>query len=229
MTQQRVLYIPHDEVPGVDLPALFWNPQTGAFEFGSMRTPVDVTFYGNVNLAGSMFRARAQMNNCGTQNLNGVAEGDPLPMPFGQGVADAPLLTIVGPGVIQVNVEGWYLLSYSLPFESDTGLILQGTSVGACWQWWDDQGQSWIDLIQTKTFDTVHGVADDHGALTLPPVEQQLAAGTLLRVVGFQVGTAINVYINSNDAPGEGPYDWSWARVEAFRVMTAPPPPPVIT
>jgi hypothetical protein len=166
------------------------------------------------------------MNNCGSRNLNGVAENNPLPLPFGAGAADAPLITMVGPGMIQVNLEGLYLLSYNLPFESDTIVILQGTSVGACWQWSMDAGGPWADLVQTKTFDTVHGVADDHGALSLPPVEQQLAAGTILRVAAFQLGTNIDVYINSNDAPGGGPYDWSWARVEAFRLVIPPPPPP---
>jgi hypothetical protein len=165
------------------------------------------------------------MNNCGSRNLKGVDEGNPLPMPFGAGAADAPLITMVGPGMIQVNEDGLYLLSFNLPFESDTGIILQGTSVGACWQWFDTQSQSWVDLIQTKTFDTVHGVADDHGALSLPPVEQQLAGGTILRVVAFQKGTQIDVFVNSNANQGAG-YDWSWARVEAFRIIIAPPPPP---
>jgi hypothetical protein len=130
---------------------------------------------------------------------------------------------MVGPGIFQVGLEGLYLLSYNLSFESDTGIILQGTSVGACWQWSMGVQGPWLDLIQTKSFDTVHGVADDHGALSLPPVEQQLAAGTFLRVVAFQLGTNIDVYINSNDNQG-GPFDWSWARVEAFRLVIPPPP-----
>lgn len=222
---KRVLYLPHDTMPGVDLPALFWNPQTGAFEFGEMASPIDVTFYGNVLINGGFTSSRAQMNNCGTQNLNGIAENNPKPMPFAAGVADPPVLTMIGPGLVQVHLDGIYLLSYNLPFESDTGVILQGTSVGACWQWAMDPQGPWSDLIQTKTFDTVHGVADDHGALSLPPVEQQLAAETILRVAAFQIGTQIDVYVNSNDNQG-GPFDWSWARVEAFRVAMTPPPPP---
>jgi len=210
-TLQRVLYIPHDEVPGVDLPGLFWNPQTGAFEFGSMRTPVDVTFYGNVNFAGAMSRSRAQMNNCGKQNLRGVVEGDPLMLPFGAGSADPPIFTMAN-SVIQVQLEGLYLLSYCLPFTSNTGLVLQGTSVGACWQTSMDGQDPWTDQLLTKTYDTVHGVTDDDGSLALPPVELHLQAGTYLRVVGFQTGTnLVDVFINGMDG---------------FRVMTAPPPPP---
>lgn len=222
-TLKKIAYLPHDGVPGVEFPDIYWDPMTGAIYFGH---DGDISVFINGTYAN---RTRAQMNACLTQNLKGVDEADPLPMPFGQGVADAPVFTMIGPGQIQVNLEGWYLLSYSLPFESDPDLpLLQGTSVGACWQWLDNQSQSWIDLIQTKTFDTVHGTDDDHGALTLPPVEQQLAAGTILRVAGFQVGTNINVYINSNDAPGGGPFDWAWARIEAFRLVVAPPPPPPV-
>jgi hypothetical protein len=226
MTLKRILYLPHDDMPGVDLPDASWDDVTGAFVFGSPGSPRDFLINGNLIVNGAFMRARGQMNNCGKQNLNGVAEGDPLPLPFGAGAADAPLITMVGPGMFQVNLEGLYLLSYSLPFESDTGVILQGTSVGACWQWAMNVAGPWADLIQTKSFDTVHGVADDHGALSLPPVEQQLAAGTILRVAAFQMGTNIDVYINSNDAPGGGPYDWSWARIEAFRLVIPPPPPP---
>jgi hypothetical protein len=217
---KKIAYIPHDGSPGVDFPDMYWDPQTGDIYFGA-DGPI------NVHINGALAnRMRAQMNNCGTQNLNGVDEGNPRPMPFAAGVSDNPPFVMIGPGVIQILLEGTYLLSYSLPFESDTGIILQGTSVGACWQWSMD-GQNWSDLIQTKTFDTVHGVADDHGALTLSPVEQQLAAGTRLRVVGFQVGTYVDVYINSNDNQG-GPFDWAWARIEAFRLVMGPPsqPPP---
>lgn len=222
MTLRKFAYIPHDGIAGVDFPDIYWDDQTGAITFGN-DGPVDVIINGNLAVA-ALVRARAQMNNCGTQNLRGISENNPLSMPFAAGFADVPPFTMIGPGLIQVSLEGSYLLSYNLPFESDTGVLLQGTSVGACWQWSMD-GQNWSDLIQTKTFDTVHGIDDDHGALSLPPIEQQLAAGTILRVVGFQVGTNINVYINSNDNQG-GPFDWSWARVEAFRVVTAPPSPP---
>lgn len=216
---KKIAYIPHDGSPGVAFPDMYWDPNTGDVYFGHD---------GNINVLvnGTLInRPRAQMNNCGTQNLKGVAPANPRLMPFAAGVADAPPFTMIGPGMIQISQEGVYVLSYSLPFESDTGIILQGTSVGACWQWSMDPGGPWADLVQTKTFDTVHGVADDHGALSLPPVEQQLAAGTILRVAAFQVGTAIDVYVNSNDVPGG--YDWSWARIEAFRLVpVAPPPPP---
>lgn len=224
MVLKRFAYVPHDGLAGITFPDAFFDDQTGEFVFGDGVTPRNLTINGDLIVNGSLSRARAQMDNCGTQNLNGVSEGNPLPMPFSSSVSDAPLLSIVGPGVIQVEVEGIYLLSYNLAFESDTIVILQGSSLGACWQWAMDPQGPWSDLIMTKTFDTVHGVADDHGSLSLPPVEQQLAAGTLLRVVGFQLGTSIDVYVNSNDNQG-GPFNWSWARVEAFRVSVAPPPP----
>jgi hypothetical protein len=221
---RQIAYLPHDGLVGIPMPDLYWNPQTGAFEFGTLMTPVDVTVHGNFTIDGAFVRARGQMDNCGTQNLKSVSEANPLAMPFASGSYDAPLINLVSPGVFQVGRDGIYLLSYSLPFESDTIVILQGTSVGACWQASMD-GQNWVDLIQTKSYDTVHGVADDHGSLSLPPVELSLVAGTYLRVAAFQMGTAIDVYVNSNDNHG-GPFNWSWARVEAFRVSVAPPPPP---
>lgn len=225
MTLRRFAYVPHDGSPGVEFPDIFWDDQTKALMFGDGITPREFYFNGNVFLNGAFMRRRAQMDNCGSRNLNGVAENNPMLMPFASGSADNPLFEIVASGVIKINANGIYLLSYSLPFESDTGIILQGTSVGACWQWAANPGGPWNDLVQTKTFDTVHGVADDHGALTLPAVEQALTSGIYLRVVAFQVGTGIDVYINSNDNVG-GPFNWSWARVEAFRVAFMPPPPP---
>ena len=221
MTLKRITYLVHDEVPGIDLPELYWDDITGEFFFGSIASPKDVTITGNLTLSGSFSRSRAQMESCGSQNLKDVTEASPLVMPFAYAyLCDSAVFTFHAPGVIELLTDGYYLLSYNLPFEADPGIILQGASVGACWQWSADSGVNWNDLIPTKSFDTVHGQNDDHGAITLPPVEQALPTGMWLRVVAFSRGTSTPVYVNSNDIPGG--YDWAWARIEAFKLATLP-------
>lgn len=160
--------------------------------------------------AGVSSYERIQMDTCGTQNLNGVPEAAPLVMPFSNTPIVSPYYTFLGFGVVRIEDDGMYRLSYNLAFEQDTGILLDGFSAGACWQYSLDSGATWNDFITTKTFDTIHGVTDDHGSMSLPPVEEYLTAGTLLRVVGFDVGSTGNCYINST-----GPArNWSWARIE---------------
>lgn len=152
---------------------------------------------------------RVQMEACGQQDLGGASEGSPLLMPF----STTPILggsyTVISPGVIQIEVTADYRLSFNLPFENVTGIPLDSLSAGACWQWSDDSGSSWNDILQTKTFDLAGGIEEDRGALNLPPIEQYLEAGKWLRVVAFYTGLPGTCYVN-----GPVPDNWAWARIE---------------
>lgn len=170
--------------------------------------------------------SRAQMSNCGAWNIMLGSPASPVPLPFGTGSSDGASIVFHGSGIIEVLQAGAYRLSFNLPFESD-GVLLQGCSPGACWYWSLNHGATWSPLILTRTLDTVHGDADDNGALTLPPVEQVLAAGTWLRVGGFRGNTGSPVPTNTpawvnGDVDEGGVYDESWARVEQGSVGAVP-------
>lgn len=170
--------------------------------------------------------SRAQMSNCGAWNIMLGSPASPVPLPFGTGSSDGASIVFHGSGIIEVLQAGAYRLSFNLPFESD-GTFLQGCSPGACWYWSLNHGATWSPLILTRTLDTVHGDADDNGALTLPPVEQVLAAGTWLRVGGFRGDTGSPVPTNTpawvnGDVDEGGVYDESWARVEQGSVGAVP-------
>jgi len=153
--------------------------------------------------------ARAQMNNCGSHNVNGVTEVSPLALPFGAGVSSPPL-TIDSPGVFLAAWSGDYLLSYHLVFHA-----VNATSLGACFQWsMTGLPGSWSDLSMTKSFGVAVDVNNADSALDLPPVELNLGAGTFLRVVVFQTGMPFDAHIN-----GVAGLDRSWARAQGFHVV----------
>jgi hypothetical protein len=162
----------------------------------------------------ALIRERAQLENCGAIDIDAGTYASPVFLTFGSGSHDDPPFTNHGSGIIEVQQAGIYQLSFNLPFESANSFLV-GSSPGACWYWSLDSGATWSPLVQTRTLDTVHGDADDNGSLTLPPIEQNLAAGTWLRVGGWRNGTpsALGVWVNGYSGEG-GVFNEAWARVE---------------
>jgi len=181
---------------------------------GNAVAPVWVPIAGGA----ALIRERAQLENCGSIDIDGGTYAAPVWLPFASGSHDNPPFTNHGSGIIEVQQAGIYQLSFSLPFEAANSFLV-GCSPGACWYWSLDGGATWSPLVQTRTCDTVHGDADDNGALTLPPVEQNLAAGTRLRVGGFRLGTAagLGCWVNGYGPEG-GVFNESWARIERGQI-----------
>ncbi len=164
---------------------------------------------------GSAFiRERLQMSGSPRINLNSVTEASPLVVPFASSVDDDPPFNFLGAGIFVVAEAGLYSLSYNLPFETDNVLPLQGISVGACYQWSDDSGSSWHDILATKSWDTTSGSEHDEGTTNLPPVEIQLEAGLWLRVVAWEDLFVCDAYINRVDG-----LDRAWARIERGHIV----------
>lgn len=157
---------------------------------------------------------RLQMSASPRINLNSVTEAAPVVIPFGFSVNDNPPFNFLGTGIFEVTDAGLYNLSYNLPFETDGVILLQGCSAGACYQWSNDSGSSWNDILLTKSWDTVHGIEHDEGTMNLPPVEVELEAGMWLRVVAWQDPFVCNAYVNRVDG-----IDRAWARIQRGHIV----------